>query len=178
VTESNSITITPATPADARGLVAVQKAGWLATYPNQAAGITAQDLLLKDFDSPQRIRAIEHRHAHQTTKRTWVAKLSTGQVVGFAGASSDEPKEILAMYVDPDFQGQGIGHQLMQTALDWLGPSSEIELHVVAYNDKAIKFYQGFGFIATGATESLAGALPNGKILPEIKMVKTPAHAH
>jgi ASC-1-like (ASCH) protein len=47
----------------------------------------------------------------------------------------------------PEYQGKGIGKKLFRKALEWMDPDAEIE--VAAYNEKAIKFYQSFGYRVT-----------------------------
>lgn len=55
--------------------------------------------------------------------------------------------EIEKLYVEPQFQGQGIGAKLLQYAVDELHAS---ELWALEYNSRAISFYQRHGFGLTG----------------------------
>jgi RimJ/RimL family protein N-acetyltransferase len=55
--------------------------------------------------------------------------------------------------VHPEFQGIGIGRQLITTLLNWAKNNSSIEkvyLNVFATNKKAIELYRGLGFIEEG----------------------------
>jgi ribosomal protein S18 acetylase RimI-like enzyme len=81
-------------------------------------------------------------------------------------------KRIQAIYVLPGHQGKGIGGELMQKGLGFLG-SGDIFIDVVSYNHKAISFYEKFGFRKTGKefTNEMF-RFPSGAILPEIEMVK------
>ena len=74
----------------------------------------------------------------------------------------------------PDFQGMGLGRELLQKALNWLGREKVIFVIVASYNTKAIKFYERFGFVKTGKDVHSEGVdpLPSGKIIPEIEMAK------
>lgn len=59
----------------------------------------------------------------------------------------------LSIVVHPNHQGQGLGKQLMQYAIDWAiqDPRFEkIELNVRASNQRAITLYQGLGFVEEG----------------------------
>lgn len=38
----------------------------------------------------------------------------------------------------------------MKKTLTWLGKEKDIYVNLVSYNQKAINFYQSFGFIKTG----------------------------
>lgn len=54
---------------------------------------------------------------------------------------------LLLMAVDPDYQGQGYGYQLLSYAMQRLGPAcSQIFLEVRESNLAAIKLYQKIGF--------------------------------
>jgi GNAT superfamily N-acetyltransferase len=61
--------------------------------------------------------------------------------------------ELVAMYVDPDHWRQGVGSALMQAALERLAglPYDEAVLWTFKENDRAIAFYEGFGWHADGA---------------------------
>lgn len=55
--------------------------------------------------------------------------------------------------VHPDYQGIGIGKQLIATLLNWAKDNNTIEkvyLSVFATNNKAIDLYRGLGFIEEG----------------------------
>ncbi|MDO4441708.1 MAG: GNAT family N-acetyltransferase [Moraxella sp.] len=75
--------------------------------------------------------------------------------------------------VHPDFQGQGIGSQLMQTVIDladhWLN-LKRVELTVYTDNEKAISLYQKFGFVIEG--EHKAFAFRNGEFVNAYTMAR------
>jgi predicted N-acetyltransferase YhbS len=55
------------------------------------------------------------------------------------------------MWVDPDFQRQGIGRKLMLMAVQKLGSFDDIRLETGLQKDgQAIKFYESLGFEKTG----------------------------
>ena len=65
--------------------------------------------------------------------------------------------EIVQMYVDPSFAGQGIGKTLLRLTVEKTFQNAEIEqiiLSVVYTNDKAIKLYERLGFIEYGKLEN------------------------
>jgi len=55
--------------------------------------------------------------------------------------------EIKKLYVDPFFQGNGIGTELLRYAIEELQANY---LWALEKNDRAIKFYQAFGFVLSG----------------------------
>ncbi|MFZ5923899.1 MAG: GNAT family N-acetyltransferase [Bacillota bacterium] len=65
----------------------------------------------------------------------------------------------LGMTVDPDFHGQGIGTQMMETALDMADRCwrpIRIELEVYPDNEPAVRLYRKFGFEVEGRKVDVA----------------------
>lgn len=62
---------------------------------------------------------------------------------------------IKELYIDPFFQGQGIGKKLMANCLKHarLAKASPVFLWVLEENQKALSFYESFGFHPTGKQE-------------------------
>jgi ribosomal protein S18 acetylase RimI-like enzyme len=174
----NEFIISDAIPDDVPEMLSVRRITWLATYPNRHYGISANDLKdnLDKINADSLIRW-QKRIAEDTSSHTWFAKFQS-RIIGFVSASKDKDcNHIRALYILPDYQGKGIGKQLMQTALGWLGNNLKISLDVVTYNEKAINFYRKFGFVENGPTQTCeAGNLANGKHLPEIGMIKDPTN--
>lgn len=92
-----------------------------------------------------------------TSPRTIVAT-EGHDIVGFAtfGASRDVDRpnegEILALYVDPDAWGRGVGHTLMVSARTYLREMSftMASLWVLEGNQRAIRFYERDGWSSAG----------------------------
>lgn len=81
----------------------------------------------------------------------WVAlALFRQSPVGYCMASlmRDRSGEVDSLYVRPDRRGQGLGGRLLQSALGWLHErqAGPVGLHVVAGNDRALRWYRRFGF--------------------------------
>ncbi|MEP6950015.1 MAG: GNAT family protein [Ginsengibacter sp.] len=65
--------------------------------------------------------------------------------------------EIIQMYIDPAFGGQGIGKTLLRLSIEKAFKNIEIEqiiLNVVCTNDRAITLYKKLGFIEYGRLEN------------------------
>jgi RimJ/RimL family protein N-acetyltransferase len=61
--------------------------------------------------------------------------------------------EIVQVYVDSSYRGQNIGEKLIRRALEYafgLDGIEQVQLSVIAGNDKAIKLYEKFGFKTFG----------------------------
>ena len=171
-----SIAIREALPDDAEAMRDVQRHTWIATYPNEAYGITKEDIEARFREDPETVRERRERGRQSVCTapfHSWVAREGRA-LIGFCIVKQDDHENLLqALYVLPDFQSQGVGKRLLQTALDWLGSKKEVVLNVASYNEKAIAFYRAFGFVPDEPVASFeALQLPSGVRLPEIRMVK------
>ncbi|MFD9500182.1 GNAT family N-acetyltransferase [Streptomyces sp. NPDC060035] len=70
------------------------------------------------------------------------------EIVGLLCGRRDETISLGPMYLLQQVQGRGIGRQLMAAFLTWAG-GAPIRLWVTAYNERAIRFYEHYGFEAT-----------------------------
>lgn len=156
---SSAFRIEKAEPVNAVAINEVSRQAWQATYPNEELGISPADILLRtDGPDGELIeRKIEQwREAIESSGEShevFVGKVDE-EVVGFVNPRviKNGERRIAAIYVSPDAQGNGYGAALLLSALEWHGGESEIYLHVVAYNEHAIGFYERFGFVQTGRT--------------------------
>jgi len=165
-----NINITEAIPEDSADISRIQKDGWITTYPNDEFGITVEDILTKDFDSPEKIAWRAELIRTQQGTKVWVARVDD-KVVGFSIASEGDLENRLgALYVASNSRRIGAGRRLMEQALSWLGREKDISLEVVPYNETAIAFYEQFGFQRGDALPASRPSFPNGKVLPEIGM--------
>ena len=89
--------------------------------------------------------------ARKWTDNILVAK-DGDKVIGFAayGPCRDEGVsdfgEVFAIYVLAEFHRQRVGYELMNAAFEKLKEYKEIVVWVLKGNDKAIKFYERYGF--------------------------------
>jgi GNAT superfamily N-acetyltransferase len=90
----------------------------------------------------------------------WVCE-ADGKLVGFA--IGDLVKHnVWALFVLPEYEGQGIGRDLLITLLDWYyGETRETIWLSTAAETRAADFYRSFGFKETGKT-------PNGELKFEL----------
>jgi GNAT superfamily N-acetyltransferase len=82
------------------------------------------------------------------------------EIVGFLRGRRDEAVSLGPMYLLHQAQGRGIGRQLMAVFLAW-ADGAPIRLWVTAYNERAISFYQHYGFEETGERHLWRDKLPN-----------------
>ena len=117
---------------------------WHDTYP----GIVSQKHL--DDLTPEKCEKI----AFDTSENVIIAK-DNNRVVGFIGygvktEDGIEVGEIMTLYVLSEYRGKGIGSRLMCAGLERLNRCSLLRIWVVKGNDKAIRFYEKFGFYPDG----------------------------
>lgn len=162
-----------AKPEDAAGIAHVRHETWLATYPNAEAGVTREDIFAKNFQSEDQVRRWKKGIEDETgTRKIWVAKNSSGEVVGYGqGKKGELENEIWGLYVLPAYQGKGLGSMLMKSVIDWLGDDKLTTLSVAAYSSSAVELYKRFGFMEVD--EPGAGPVfASGATATSIKMMK------
>lgn len=142
-----------ANEADARGIAAVVVTSWQAAYRGIISDEGLNSLSVEERKDCWRKRL-------QNNDWTTLVCERVGAVVGFAAYSPchEEDKdcalvgELVAMYLLPEYCGQGFGKQLMAEVLRRFKrlAFSEVILWVLEGNYRASKFYETFGFRADG----------------------------
>lgn len=69
--------------------------------------------------------------------------------IGYCIVSADIPKgEIESIFIQPNYQCQGIGTQLTTQAMEWLMSHGceKLSVNIAEGNDAVLKFYEKFGF--------------------------------
>lgn len=110
--------------------------------------------------------------AHKWTDNILVAK-DGDKVIGFVayGKYRDETLtdcgEVFAIYVLADHHGQKVGFELMNAAFERLKSFQRIAVWVLKGNEKAIRFYERYGFRFDGTETEVTLGTPN----TELRMV-------
>ncbi|MGE0595908.1 MAG: GNAT family N-acetyltransferase [Hyphomonadaceae bacterium] len=88
------------------------------------------------------------RAAAESESQAFVAAFDGERLAGYVIATIHEDKghELDWLMVHPDYHGHAVSRDLMQRGLDWLGPAKPIWLTVIQHNERAIRFYEKFGF--------------------------------
>ena len=77
------------------------------------------------------------------------------KILGIAFAEQEKKiVQLHQLYVDPDFQGQGVGKQLLQEIYFCFDSAETIQLEVDPQNTGAIEFYKACDFTQTGETQN------------------------
>lgn len=97
------------------------------------------------------------------------------RVVGFAGFGAyrddtlPDSGEVYAIYLLEEYQGRKIGYRLMREAVEKLKAYDRIALWVLEGNEKAIRFYERFGFRFDGVSAEINLGSP----ARELRMILT-----
>ena len=92
------------------------------------------------------------------------------QVIGFAayGAYRDgtlpEHGEVFAIYVLKEHHGKTAGYELMNAAMGKLSAYRKIALWVLKGNERAVRFYERYGFRFDGAEAEIVLGTPNTEL--------------
>ena len=169
------IYITKPNPEDAKGITNVLYKTWLATYPNDALGITREDIeaSYKDAFSEDRIKENEEGLRNIPPNQKKMIAKEGDKVVGVATmVKNDTTNELKTIYVLPDYQGRGIGTMLWESVKDFAGPAKDVVVHVADYNERAIRFYEKLGFVDTGKRwKDERWKMKSGAYIPEMEMI-------
>lgn len=145
---------------------------WRITYPNEEKGVSKSwvydrvaDWLTADGLDNARERL---RDKINNPDVLHLVGIIGNVVVGFICVSRKASiQKVEALYINKDYYGTGLAQRLMKRALLWLDRSKPIMLDVVSYNQRAMKYYEKFGFKVQKGSEYIL----NDK-LPVVKMIR------
>lgn len=133
---------------------------WLATYPNDAAGVSrewVEERVAAWLTDEELAKSKEYfRDITQNPDHFYRVARDQDRVVGLVHASRiDGHQELHALYIDEDYYGNGLAQELIDAALQHFDMSQDIELQVAAYNERAKSFYRKYGFEEVQGSETL-----------------------
>ena len=157
--------IREAVASEAGEIRALQARSWCVTYPNEEYGVSAEwvkgftDSWLTEEAVAQSVEFIGAVLAASNMFYR-VAEVD-GRIVGFVHAvkHSVDDGELMGLYLDPPAFGTGVGSELMDAAMEWIG-AIPARLDVAPYNIRAIRFYRRYGFREVAGSERLCNVMP------------------
>lgn len=111
--------------------------------------------------------------AHKWPDNIIVAK-DGDQVIGFVGygayrdSTLPEHGEIFSLYVLEKYHGRRVGYELMNAAFEKLAAYKRIAVWVLKGNDRAIRFYERYGFRFDGTEAEIMLGTPS----TELRMIR------
>ncbi len=166
------ITISKPISEDAEGIHKVIKKSWYATYINEEVGVTKEDINAIYVDNPEgQINAIRNRAENSKEDDISLVAKFEEKVLGYIRLKiHNDFVELISLYVDPEYMGNGIGTQLWEQALKLLPKDKPIIVEVATYT-KAVEFYKKLGFVDTEERYSKEKMLVSKTPMPLMKMV-------
>lgn len=147
---------------------------WLATYPNEEYSITIDDILDHIERRHKRIKESgEDRIKNPRKGETLLVAKIEGKVVGVCRVFIKEDRnQLAAIYVLPEYQGQGVGSAMWLEVPKYTDPKKDFYVELAVYNKSALEFYKKQGFVDTDRRfEDEWLRMKSGHIIPEMEMV-------
>lgn len=168
--------IREATEADAVDVATIHACSWRSAY----RGLLSDEYLAHDLDA-DRARVWRQRFAELARDdfKVFIAK-DAHRAVGFACVFLEKSSSTALLdnlHVIPEWQGRGIGCQLIAMTAEWVAhrePDATLYLWVFEKNVAARRFYRNLGAIETGVEEHAA---PDGRRLPAVRCQWETPHA-
>ncbi len=159
---SHEVTYRAANAADAKLIAAFGARTFVDTFGHLYPPEDLQAYLVSTFGAE-----VQHDELSDPEVRYWLA-LKGDTIVGYAMAGPCELKlahdgadcELYRLYVDRTVQGQGVAQSLMNTVLMWArGKGAKaLWLSVWEENERAQRFYRGYGFAHMGEHAFMVGS--------------------
>jgi len=172
--EKNKFAITPPKEGDDVLVGLAHKQAWLETYFDPDNGITENEIenlighVAEESGAEYRRNVFKEAELNPDKILYKVIRSDDGRVVGFMHCFKDEKyNQLGGLYILNEVKGQGVGDRLMQEFLDWSDKSKPCHLGVFATNERAIRFYEKYGFQKIDPAEPLYK-----ETIPHIEMLK------
>jgi ribosomal protein S18 acetylase RimI-like enzyme len=124
-------------------------------------------------------RLTEAQWRHRLASRMTIAAETGGSLVGLAAGTTEEPPgaELVSMWVDPSWRGEGIGDALVRAVERWAAGQgfSRLRLWVAVGNDRAERFYTRLGFTRTGRRQPMGKEAGNQMELEMARPLENPS---
>lgn len=140
-----AVTIRSAKPGDIHAILRIAERGWNETYGDFLSQETIESAMTEWYDPDTTRAEIEHRAG------VYFVAEQNGAIRGYvSGGPSGEVSSVTlsAIYVDPDYWGDGIGTALLDEFEEfWRQRGYDtITLQVLARNEIGLAFYQKRGY--------------------------------
>lgn len=144
---------------DIIGYLKAKEASWLDTYPSPENGVTLQMIINRQTKKTleQKIAGMNKQFDDGEREYSYVLVID-GEIAGCLGLQllGGDKGQIREIYLDPKYINKGYGRELMLFAKEKFEEKgvTDIAIEAVIYNERAIKFYESFGFKVVGLAEA------------------------
>lgn len=144
---------------------------WKDTYINSENNITLEDINLHTSITKERMNKYKE-YLKKVDYKCFIAKVDC-KIVGYTWPRViNEKNQVGAIYILPEFQGQGIGKALIEKVVKFF-KDKPVYIECATYNHKAIEFYKKNGFVVSNGSKELFHKLDKtGKAIPLVEMKK------
>lgn len=167
------IEISAARPEEAQGIQELLRASVFNTYPNEAVGISREDiesLYEKEFSS-EGLEGIAKNLAEPKAGVNYFVAKENDKVIGYCHTiEEDKENRLVRLHVLPDRKRERVGTLLWNKAQTVLNPRKDTTLWVANYTEEAIAAYKKWGFEET--EERREELLQSGTKRVSIRMVR------
>lgn len=139
------VSVRPAVLGDISAILRIAERGWNAAYGDFLSQETIDSAMTEWYDPDTTREQIEHDDI------AYFVAEKNGSILGYTsgGPSGDETSATLgAIYVDPDYWGNGIGTILLEAFEEFCRQQGydTIQFQVLVKNDIGASFYQKHGY--------------------------------
>ncbi|USB33815.1 GNAT family N-acetyltransferase [Paenibacillus sp. YPG26] len=134
--------VRPMSPDDIRQVQVVARASWHTAYQGIIPTEIQDRFLNSAYSDEMMKRRLEQSFLYVAEDR--------GRIVGFANFSpvnEDKVVELMAIYLEPEYQGRGIGSALLQEGIVHSAGAKEVYAHVERENKAGRRFYESRRFV-------------------------------
>jgi ribosomal protein S18 acetylase RimI-like enzyme len=115
------------------------------SYVNKNLGLTSECFSKEIFNTPDTQKYLTSNLVNNSNQKCWLAFVENKLVGSISIIEEKDIYELRGFYVDPAFQGKGIGKKLWNLALSF-AKDKNIVLDIYAHNTKTIEIYKNWGF--------------------------------
>jgi ribosomal protein S18 acetylase RimI-like enzyme len=177
--EDLPVNIRDARSDDAGAIAAIGRVGFPAVHRPAVPEVVVGEAVSRMYGDDALRRCIAA--CAESPEREFLVAESGGRVIGFVHYEADRlDPELLRIYVDREHLGDGIGTRLLEALEARLSPGASYVLLVVGTNERAIRFYEGRGFVSEQEVdgprlfaEHMGIELPSAEYVPAYVMRRT-----
>lgn len=154
---------------DAAALAALKRQTFRETFVDGPIAVGYSEESLSLFEAEAYSEQTVTAQLRDPRRAQWVVEAPSGMLVAYAHAgpcklphneAQPQDGELYQIYVADSWQGVGIGHLLLDTALEWLAQTmpGPVWLGVFSGNHRAQEVYAARGFVKVGEYQFKVGA--------------------
>jgi len=114
-------------------------------YTDESIGLTKECFSKEVFASTDTQKYLKSNLVINKKQKTWLAFLNSKLAGSITITDKGDECELRGFYVNPEYQGKGIGKRLWKRTLEFAG-EKDVVFDIYAHNTRVIKMYKKWGF--------------------------------